>query len=114
MTISIHISIEKARADTLAALLAGLARSDGRPSGDETNAPAPEQSEHAAPRLNVANLMAFLKSDPRYTVRTFAAIAKHFGDSSQDARDIVEFAVQRGDVYTLTRRADGVTLYGAH
>lgn len=120
MTISIHIFIEDARADTLAALLAGLARSDGRPSGDETNVPAPVQETAAQgtakPGLSVENLVAFLKSDDRYTLRTLESIAKHFGVQTYDTtlEDVLNVAVEDGDVYTKRRRSDDVTLYGAH
>lgn len=62
------------------------------------------------PAFNYVNLREFLTSDPRYTKRTAAAIAKHFWNEG-DIPDQLDEMVVAEDLYTVTRRRDGATLY---
>lgn len=73
-------------------------------------------AEPAAPAITAANLLAFLRSHPRYTLRTYEAIAKHFAtDPSEDGAlaDLVIGMEDEGAINTKIRRRDGATLYSA-
>lgn len=79
------------------------------PEGNGTTAPAP------APEITRTNVVAFLTGDARYSSRTFQAICKHFQCSPDGGalRRLLDLMVEDGDLTTLRRRADGVTLYKA-
>lgn len=76
---------------------------------DESNAPA------ETPALNSVNVLAFLRSDPRYTLRTAEAVSKHFGAGwgYEFIQDYLNDLVNEGTLVRKTRRGTGVYLYGA-
>lgn len=72
--------------------------------------PQPEQEAE----VTHEDVLDFLKSDERYTMRTFNAIAKKFPHVHRDRlSDLLTDLTIDGDVQTRTRRRDGVTLYEA-
>lgn len=67
------------------------------------------------PIFNLENLRTFLTGDPRYTSRSYDAIAKHFGISDDVPNGLGFFlndCVDDGDIKRTTRRRDGMPLYG--
>lgn len=58
-----------------------------------------------------ANVLAFLRSGERFEYRTYNAISKQFGGSG--VGNTLDDLIDRGDVTTKRRRADGATLYKA-
>lgn len=63
--------------------------------------------------LDLTNLRAFLASSEEHSKRTKTAIASHFGVSaeSEELGDLLESAVNDGDVELTHRRRDGAPLY---
>lgn len=81
--------------------------------------PAPAEPVNTAPAcpvFNLENLRTFLTGDPRYTSRSYDAIAKHFGISDDVPNGLGFFlndCVDDGDIKRTTRRRDSMPLYGA-
>lgn len=124
----IYINIEvDTNVENLADVLAGLRASNIGVAG--TSAPvAPAQAaaspaeqapvsagETNAPRaLTDDDIVRFLKSDDRYTVRSRDAVLKHFnelGCSNDSIDEVIEDLLDNGDIETRTRRRDGATMY---
>lgn len=93
--------------------------------GEEAAGPVTEtvdQHDGAAAATHIAvtedAVLAFLRSDPRYTLRTLDSIAKHFGvERGTDQFDALDGAlshmVDEGKLVAKRRRSDGATLYKA-
>lgn len=74
---------------------------------------APAEPAPATPEITAANVLAFLRSDPRYTQRTVASVAKHFGVSNGDAVEVLVDMATEDLVDHKRRRSDGISLYSA-
>lgn len=99
-----------------AALFESLVPTEAAPLAE---APAAEASTTEAvstpPAMTETNVRSFLGSDPRYSKRTFDALAKHFGLKEEDTDDalaeLLRNMADAGDIAVKHRRADGVELY---
>jgi hypothetical protein len=81
---------------------------------DEPATDHPDASAAAADPVEVTPdaVVAFIGSDPRFTLRSFDAIAEHFGNST-DLHAALDALVISGKLETKRRRADGANLYKA-
>ena len=70
----------------------------------------PDQNIGTRPEATHQGIVEFLRSDPLYTTRTFAAIAKHF---TGNVHSVLDDLIDNDDVVVLHRRSDGVALYRA-
>lgn len=67
-----------------------------------------------APTFDEENILDFLDSDERYSMRTAASVAKHFGVAEWEASDMLHHMASAEVVRTRRRRSDGITLYAAN
>ena len=67
-----------------------------------------------APTFDEENILDFLDSDERYSMRTAASVAKHFGVAEWEASDMLRHMASAELVRTRRRRSDGITLYAAY
>ncbi len=81
------------------------------PQAEADDTPTAETPAAQAPVFDEENVLDFLGSDERYSMRTAASVAKHFGVAEWEASDMLRSMASAGDVRTRTRRSDGITLY---
>lgn len=128
-TLNVHVNLGAAQQGiptVLAAILSSLPSMDlGEEQGDTASEGAAEvnagivNGEAAAPaaeagpqvtQFTAADVLAWLRSDERYTSRSLDAAVQQFGD---DAALTLNELVDTGKVITKRRRSDGATLYQA-
>lgn len=109
LNVTIHLG---GQAHPLGGLLAVLTKSAAEglaDAGDQADAPAATAEAPAA--TTAADVLAFLRSDVRFSKRTIDAVRKAF--PAADVVALLNDLVDAGSVVTKRRRADGAVLYQA-
>lgn len=80
----------------------------------ETLPTAADAPAAVSPELTADNVLTFLRSDPRYTLRTQEAVIKHFsGNTTDEVYDVVDELHNEDKIAAKTRRRDGAILFYA-
>lgn len=121
-TLNINLSVDEGEGRTLDEILLGHVFKHATPAGtiairthhnnDDEDYDEDEDTNEDVPMLTVDNVLAFINSDPRYTMRSVNAIVEYFGDSPRVV-DFLRMMADHGKLELKRRRRDGAAMVQA-